>query len=392
VIDAAEMVVSLGRQGFGPFVGVPCSILSSLFSALAVRGAVVTATEEGEAVGMAAGMGLAGGRPVVLMQNAGFLNALNPLLSLHKVFELPLLLLISHRGEPGTRDAPEHEHCGRLTLPLLELAGITHEVLKPDGGAALEALIGRAAASVEHDGVHAIVVPAGAIRGEVAPAPASAPAAPRPATAEIATRTSYALPPAATIQRRAILAAVFARFAEAVFVSSTGFLAREAVAAAARAQASVFPVIGSMGCAGPVGLGLALSAPRRKVVVLDGDGALLMKLGALATIACQAPANLIHVVFNDGIYASTGGQPNAAGLVCLPRIARAAGYATSLGVTDLAQLDDALAAAANAAGPHMISVATTSEPSTEAPRLGEPPAQLARRLRALHLSSRPSPP
>jgi phosphonopyruvate decarboxylase len=190
------------------------------------------------------------------------------------------------------------------------------------------------------------------------------------------------------MRRRDILAAVFARFPEAVFVASTGFIAREAVAAGARARASVFPVIGSMGCAAPVGLGLALSAPQRKVVVLDGDGALLMKLGALASVSSHAPANLLHVVFNDGVYASTGGQANAAGLVSLARLAHAAGYATSVQVETAAGLAGALAVAAPAAGPNLISVATTFEPSTDAPRVDEPPATYAHRLRALRLCER----
>ena len=132
-------------------------------------------------------------------------------------------------------------------------------------------------------------------------------------------------------------------------------------------------------------LGLALSVPRRKIVVLDGDGALLMKLGALASVATHAPANLLHVVFNDGVYASTGGQANAAGLVSLARLAHAAGYATSAQVETAVDLQGALGVAGRAAGPHMISVATTFEPRTEAPRVDEPPATHAQRLRALRL-------
>ena len=377
--DATAMVAALLRHGFGPFVGVPCSLLAPLFADLAARGALTVATEEGEAVGMAAGMCLAGGKPVVLMQNAGFLNALNPLLSLHAIFELPVLLVISHRGRPGAPDAPEHEHCGRLTLPLLELAGITHDVVPTDGGEAIALCLGRAAAAVDGGGRHALLVARGTFRGQAAAEPAL-----RLSPPEIEGKFS-GLRHGGTLRRRDILAAVFARFPDAVFVASTGFIAREAVAAAASKRACVFPVIGSMGCAAPVGLGLALSVPRRKIVVLDGDGALLMKLGALASVATHAPANLLHVVFNDGVYASTGGQANAAGLVSLARLAHAAGYATSAQVETAVDLQGALGVAGRAAGPHMISVATTFEPRTEAPRVDEPPATHAQRLRALRL-------
>jgi phosphonopyruvate decarboxylase len=185
---------------------------------------------------------------------------------------------------------------------------------------------------------------------------------------------------------------VFARFSDAVFVASTGFIAREAVAAGAHAGACVFPVIGSMGCAAPLGLGLALSAPHRQVVVLDGDGALLMKLGALASVASHAPANLLHMVFNDGVYASTGGQVNAAGVVSLARLAHAAGYASSVQADGAVDLENALSAAAQSAGPHLISVATTYEPTTQAPRVDEPPSAYARRLQALRLCERQASP
>ena len=384
--DASAMVEALLRHGFSSFVGVPCSLLAPLFSVLADRGALTLATEEGEAVGMAAGMVLAGRKPVVLMQNAGFLNALNPLLSLHAVFELPLLLVVSHRGEPGVPDAPEHALCGRLTLPLLDLAGITHEVVPPDGGEALAACIGRAAAAVDGGGQHALLVARGTLRDQVAEGSLR-----RPMLKEIE-GTLPAFNPGPTLRRRDTLSAVFARFSDAVFVASTGFIAREAVVAGARARACVFPVIGSMGCAAPLGLGLALSAPHRQVVVLDGDGALLMKLGVLASVASQAPANLVHLVFNDGVYASTGGQANAAGVVSLARLAHAAGYASTVQADTEVDLVDALGAAAQAAGPHLISVATTYEPSTQAPRVDEPPSTYARHLQALRLCERQASP
>ena len=387
------MIAALERHGLGPFTGVPCSILAPLFSALAARNAMVVASEEGEAVGMAAGMALAGRKPVVLMQNAGLLNALNPLLSLHKVFHLPLLLVVSHRGEPGSEDAPEHEHCGRLTLPLLELADIGYQVLSPDGGDTLASAVQGAAAMLDRGQVHAIVVPRGTIRDE---GTAHAPTLPRqrqdsiravnPPPGELVGAREPTPDRRATIRRRDTLASVFAHFPQAVFVASTGFIAREAFAAAAPLGACVFPVIGSMGCAAPVALGLALCARWRPVVVLDGDGALLMKLGALATIASHSPAHLLHLVFNDGVYASTGGQPNLAGVVSLSGIARTAGYASSVAVETVTDLDRALAAAANGTGPHMIEVATWFEPSTEAPRVGETPALLARRLQALQLA------
>jgi phosphonopyruvate decarboxylase len=377
MIEASALVAALAHEGCGPFVGVPCSLLAPLFAELS-DGRVLIATDEGEAVGIAAGLYLAGRQPVVLMQNAGLLNALNPLLTLHAVFALPLLLVVSHRGEPGTVDAPEHEHTGRLTVPLLDLVGISHEALPTEQSAPLAEIAGRAAAALAAGRRHALLVGRGTF-ADHGPRASNRPAPMLPTGATVPTV------PLGTLRRRDTLAAAFAHFPDAVFVASTGFIAREAVAAGEAARACVFPVIGSLGCAAPVGLGLAVAAPRRQVVVLDGDGALWMKLGVVASVASQAPRNLAHVVLNDGCYASTGGQPTAGAGIGLAGLARAAGYATAVRVATAAELDRALTAAAHVAGPHLIEVATTREPTTEAPRAGVTPPAYARSLRALRL-------
>jgi phosphonopyruvate decarboxylase len=109
---------------------------------------------------------------------------------------------------------------------------------------------------------------------------------------------------------------------------------------------------GAMGKASSVGLGVALACPDKKVIILDCDGSLLMNLGSLVTIAHMAPANLIHFVFEDGVYRTTGGQPvPGAGKVSFTGLAKAAGYASTHQFSDLASLESKIDSVLNATGP-----------------------------------------
>jgi phosphonopyruvate decarboxylase len=85
-------------------------------------------------------------------------------------------------------------------------------------------------------------------------------------------------------------------------------------------------MVGSMGCASSLGLGLAISKPNKKVIVVDGDGALLMRLGALTTIGYQSPKNLVHLLLDNEMHQSTGGQSTVSHSVDLALIAQASGY------------------------------------------------------------------
>ena len=115
------------------------------------------------------------------------------------------------------------------------------------------------------------------------------------------------------------------------------------------------PVYGGMGKASSVALGLALAHPDRKILVLDGDGALLMNLGTLVTIAGQRPANLVHFVFEDGVYFTTGSQPvPGADLFDLAGMAKSAGYRESYQFDDLEDLVSELPAVLQKQGPVFV--------------------------------------
>jgi phosphonopyruvate decarboxylase len=153
-------------------------------------------------------------------------------------------------------------------------------------------------------------------------------------------------------------AAVLERFlglvpSDAAVIATTGKCGRELFTLDDREQHLY--LVGSMGGASAVGLGLALNTPR-PVVVLDGDGAALMKLGNLATIGAYAPRNLIHVVLDNGVHDSTGGQPTVSSNVDFSAVAGAVGYPSAWHSDGLDGFERAFSVALGQVGPHFIHV------------------------------------
>lgn len=132
-------------------------------------------------------------------------------------------------------------------------------------------------------------------------------------------------PEQGTMQSRAqAIAAVLGLLTDEPVIICNGFPSREACRIADRP--THFYMIGSMGVAAAIGLGVALAKPEKKVVVLDGDGNVLMGMGTLATVAALKPTNLIHVVLDNEVYGSTGNQPTYSRTIRLEQVAKAAGY------------------------------------------------------------------
>jgi thiamine pyrophosphate-dependent acetolactate synthase large subunit-like protein len=182
------------------------------------------------------------------------------------------------------------------------------------------------------------------------------------------------------MRRGEAIAAVLGRLDEtAIAVAANGWISREACAAADRALS--FYMMGSMGLAGGIGLGLALAQPGRRVAVLDGDGNVLMALGTLAMVAERQPANFLHAVLDNEVYGSTGAQRSLSARVPLDALAAAAGYARVERAADRAGLDAALDRLLGTAGPSFLLIKVTPEADGEAPRVALPPAQIAARLR-----------
>ncbi|HVQ96286.1 MAG TPA: phosphonopyruvate decarboxylase [Mycobacteriales bacterium] len=337
------LLAGLRARGVDLFTGVPCSTLGGLFTLLEPTGDYLPAANEGTALGLACGAAIGGRRPAVLIQNSGLGNLVNPLSSLAAPYQVPVLLLVGHRGDPaGPPDEPQHELMGRTTGDLLDLYGVAHQPL-PAAPERLDAALDAACAAVAGGRSAALLVG----RGTVAPAGAGT----------VHTRRSGVDPGVALTEFAAAVDA-------ALVVATTGYASRYLFAAADRPENLYLQ--GSMGHASAAGLGLAVARPDRRVVVLDGDGACLMHLGSLSTVAAAAPANFAHVVLDNGTYESTGGQPSTSGVTRIEAVALAAGYRRAAVVDRAEQLPAALRATFAAPGPALLLVRT-------APRSGPPP-------------------
>jgi phosphonopyruvate decarboxylase len=375
-VSGADFADALERHRFDFFAGVPCSLIEDLIATLEShpRLPYVAAPREDVAVGLAAGAWFAGRRPAVLMQNSGLGTSLNALASLALMYGLPALLVVTWRGHGG-KDAPEHILMGEISPRLLELLGIPHRVPAAD---TLDADLAWASAEMDRAMQPvALLVPPGVVEighahAHPAKARAHAAAGPRPARALPDT-----LAPA--LSRLDALAAARKPLGREPLIHANGYICRESFALGDRPEN--FYMIGSMGLAPAIGLGLTRARERTATVVFDGDGNLLMGLGILPLVASLAPRRFVHVVFDNEVYGSTGSQRSLSGEVRLDRIAAAAGYRTIAAVTDAAAVTEAVGSALAGDGPHFILVKVTPE-QAEAPRIPYTPHELRDRFRA----------
>jgi phosphonopyruvate decarboxylase len=374
MISADEFIEPARARGFDFWTGVPCSFLTPFIDRAIGHPelAYVGAASEGEAVAIAAGAALAGRRTVVMCQNSGLGNAVNPLTSLNHCFRIPTLLVTTWRGQPGVKDEPQHELMGRITHGLLELMRL-RALPFPSEAAAVEPALDAAVAEMAASGLpFALVMAKGAVReGQGAP-PAPAP---RPQGERIELTEGGARP-----ARIEVLRLLLERLPEAAAViATTGKCGRELFTLADRPQ-QLYQV-GSMGCAGAMGLGVALNIAR-PVVVLDGDGAALMKLGALATIGACHPPNLVHVLLDNGVHDSTGGQATVSPQIDFATLAIACGYRRAAACDSLAGCAEALAHALASAGPWLIHVRIRPGSIDKLGRPAVTPPEVAARFRA----------
>ena len=392
-MTGAAFAALLEAEGYDFFTGVPCSMISSLIATLEThpRLPYVPAVREDVAVGLAAGAWLAGRRPMVLMQNSGLGTSLNALVSLSLMYRLPALLLVTWRGHGG-RDAPEHLLMGEISPGLLEMIRIPHRILSAKT-IADDIAWGRAESERLSQPV-ALLLPPGILETEERGAVAGRGAlegrgAAEGEPSEYKNRGRLSEPPwsdcTPTISRfEALRAAVSALTAEPV-VHANGYICRESFAVKDRIEN--FYMIGSMGMASAIGLGVALAAPDRPTVVFDGDGNLLMSLGILPMVGGGPvmgrgrPDNLVHVVFDNALYGSTGNQASPSRTVGLHHIARAAGYQRATAVTAADELHAAVAAAVAGGGPSFILARVTGE-EQPAPRIPYAPEEIRDRFRS----------
>ena len=291
---------------------------------------------------LAAGHYLAGGNiGLVYMQNSGMGNAVNPLVSLADpmVYGIPALLLIGWRGEPGIKDEPQHRKQGLITLPLLECLGINYALLPFSNEEAEETLA--AAAGLMHSAGEPFALVAGkdtfARYRRAEQSAAGYPLSREEAVSEI-------LP--------------WLEPSDAI-VSTTGKLSREIYEYREKTKAGhrqEFLNVGSMGHASQIALGIALNKPQRTVYCLDGDGAVIMHLGALAIAGNSGAGNFRHLVFNNSAHDSVGGQATVGFDIDFLAIAKACGYKKVLRADTRKELAEGLKELKVSAGPSLLEV------------------------------------
>lgn len=344
MIEAAQFVEAARERGFEWYAGVPCSYLTPFINYVLQDESLhyVSAANEGDAVALTAGVTLAGKRGITMMQNSGLGNAVSPLTSLTWTFRLPQLLIVTWRGQPGVSDEPQHALMGPVTPQMLDTMEIPWETF-PTEAEAIGPALDRALKHMDETGrPYALVMQKGSVApfelkgGGAMPAKHALPVAQSHGT----DRSPEQLP----TRQQALERVIAATPAEStVVIASTGFCGRELYALDDRANQLY--MVGSMGCVTPFALGFALARPDLNVVAIDGDGAALMRMGAFATLGAYGPANLTHVLLDNGAHDSTGGQATVSAQVSFAAVAAACGYADAVEGDDLATLDAALAAA-----------------------------------------------
>lgn len=328
------------------YTGVPDSQLKTLCNYLMNTYGIdprhhVIAANEGNCTALAAGYHLATGRvPVVYMQNSGEGNIINPVASLlnEKVYGIPMIFIVGWRGEPGVHDEPQHIYQGEVTLKLLEDMGIKAFVIGRDtteeeAAAAMEDFRGLLAQGRDV----AFVVRKGALTYD----------------GKTAYANDYAM------SREEIIRHIVAASGEDPIVSTTGKASRELFEireANGQGHRYDFLTVGSMGHSSSIALGVAVHKPDAKIWCVDGDGAVLMHMGAMAVLGAHHPGNMVHVIINNGAHETVGGMPTVAGKIDFVALARACGYPYAVSVDSFEALDRELAAAKTRSELSMIEV------------------------------------
>jgi phosphonopyruvate decarboxylase len=378
MIEARDFVEAARARGFLWYAGVPCSYLTPFINYVLQDGSLryLSVANEGDAVALIAGVTLGGAqRGVAMMQNSGLGNAVSPLTSLTWTFRLPQLLIVTWRGQPGTADEPQHALMGPVTPQLLDLMEVPWELF-PAERAAIAPALERAVRHMDQSGrPYALVMP----KGTVADFPLAASAAAQGASPRHAAELGAAAGGAARATRQQALQEVLRHTSASatVVLASTGFCGRELYALDDRPNH--FYMVGSMGCVSSLALGLALARPDLRVVAIDGDGAALMRMGNFATLGAYGPANLWHLLLDNGVHDSTGGQASVSPHLSFAAIAAACGYAQALQTTDLARIGAWLEEPAGA-GAHFACLATRPGAPAGLPRPTQTPVAVRERL------------
>ena len=374
MIDAELFIQEAKDYGFTSYSGVPCSFLTSFINYIIDSPEIdyVTAASEGDAVAIATGAYLGGQYPVVMLQNSGLGNAVNPITSLLQTFDIPVLILITLRGDPSALpDEPQHRLMGKITTDLLDLMEIPWSFF-PTENSDIKKTLEIVHSSIMQQGVsHALVMR----KGSVSPYQIQ-----RHQEKPIKNKQTDYVGSSKNIhpKREEVLKTIVDNTrSDDLIIATTGYTGRELCSIADRPNH--FYMVGSMGCAISIGLGLAKTKTKARVIVIDGDGALLMRLGAITSLCNEKPQNLIHILLDNGEYESTGSQETVSKTIDFPKIATASGYSHVAKQISLKDLGKHLSSKENKLS--FIYMPTEPGISSNLPRPNITPPQVALRFK-----------
>ncbi len=325
-----EKLIEILNSDF--YTGVPDSQLKALCNYLMDKYGIdprhhIIAANEGNCAALAAGYHLATGKvPVVYMQNSGEGNIINPAASLlnDKVYAIPVIFIVGWRGEPGVHDEPQHIYQGEVTTKLLDDMGISNFVIGKD---TTDEEVETAMSKFKEKLCRGLDVAFVIRKGALTDAP------------KVEYKNNN------TMSREEIIRHIVSVSGEDPIVSTTGKASRELFEireANGQSHKYDFLTVGSMGHSSSIALGVALNKPNQKIWCIDGDGAALMHMGAMAVIGANKPKNLVHIVINNAAHETVGGMPTVAGGIDLVKIAAACGYPNAVCVDNFADLDKEL--------------------------------------------------
>ena len=342
MINARDFVDPARDRGFIWYAGVPCSFLTPFINAVIGDPELdyLSSANEGDAVAAAAGAWIGGTRSIAMMQNSGLGNAVSPLTSLTHTFRIPVLIVCTHRGAHGVSDEPQHELMGAITEQLFETMTIPWATFPRESSAVDPALDALDRHMERERRPFALIMQ----KGTCEPHPLGP--APRSDVLETAVieGNDHAHLEKERHSRSEVLRALLDTTGDGhtVVVATTGYTGRELYALADRPNHLY--LVGSMGCGSSLGMGLALARPDLRVIVVDGDGAALMRMGNLATAGAYAPRNLVHLLLDNEAHDSTGAQRTVSSRIDFAGIAAACGYrrvVRSDGLDDIERFLDA---------------------------------------------------
>ncbi len=358
-MKASIFLEEVRNIGIHTIAGVPDSTLKQFCDAVCMDGGkefdhYVTANE-GAAVGLATGVYLAEKRPcLVYLQNSGLGNIINPLASIanQEVYGIPMLFVVGWRGEPGIKDEPQHVYQGKVTCELLEVMDVPYSVIDAaTSDSQLRNIFDNVRRQMEDNRQYAIVVKKGTFEKECA----------------FTWANGYDL-----VREQALRMILEQVYNDSYIVSTTGKISRELYEQSDALYGNhdrLFMTVGGMGHASMIAYGMAQADENRRIVCIDGDGAAMMHMGALAFLAKQSPKNYLHIVINNAAHESVGAMPTGYSGQTYSQIAQACGYLSTYLVKTEAELETALVDARNRSELSMIEVMTALDSRAD---LGRP--------------------